>query len=125
MASAFKIFLGGKLGDGNQWNSWIHIDDETRAIKYLIENEKSTGAYNLTAPNPIKQKEFAAAIGSSLNRPSFITKPSFAVRLFLGSMADELILNGVKVIPKKLTDEGFTFNYNNINKALDNIYLNV
>ena len=124
MAAAYKMFLGGKLGDGNQWNSWIHIDDEVRAIKYLIENDNSKGAYNLTAPSPVKQKEFATAIGRSLNRPSFIAKPSFAIRMFLGSMADELILNGVKVIPKKLTEEGFSFNYKNIDDALDNIYIN-
>jgi len=124
MAAPFKIYLGGKLANGKQWNSWIHIVDEVRAIKFLIENSNSKGAYNLTAPNPITQKEMASKIGSSLNRPSFITKPSFVLRIFLGSMADELLINGLKVIPTQLLNDGFKFKYETIDSAFDNIYGN-
>ena len=122
MAAPFKMFLGGKLGSGNQWNSWIHIDDEVRAIKFLIENSNSKGVYNLTAPNPVNQKMLAATIGSSLSRPTFLPKPSFALKMLFGTRADELMLNGVKVIPARLIDEGFSFNFKTIDEALANIY---
>ncbi|MFK5856636.1 MAG: TIGR01777 family oxidoreductase [Bacteroidota bacterium] len=122
MAAPFKIFLGGKFGNGKQWNSWIHIDDEVNAIKFLIENNNSKGAYNLCAPNPVRQKELSTKLGSSLNRPSFVTKPSFVLRMALGAMADELLLNGLKILPKRLTDEGFKFKYNTIDEAFADIY---
>jgi len=122
MAAPFKMYMGGKLANGKQWNSWIHILDEVRAIKFLIENNESKGAYNLTAPNPITQKEMAKNIGKSLNRPSFLTKPSFALRIFLGSMADELLINGVRVIPERLLNEGFKFKYETIDEAFNDLY---
>lgn len=124
IAMPFKLFVGGRLGSGNQWNSWIHIVDEVRAIKFLIENKNARGAYNLTAPNPVKQKQLATKLGDALNRPSFLPKPAFLLRIFLGAVADELMLNGLKIIPKRLTDEGFKFNFETINAALDDIYKN-
>jgi len=124
MAAPYKMYLGGKLGNGKQWNSWIHIKDEVRAIKFLIENENSVGPYNLTAPNPIQQKEMSTKIGKSLGRPSFLSKPSFLLQLFLGNMAEELLVNGVKVIPERLLDEGFKFNYETIDEAFSDIYGN-
>jgi uncharacterized protein (TIGR01777 family) len=124
MAAPYKMYLGGKLGNGKQWNSWIHIQDEVRAIRFLIENTDSSGPYNLTAPNPIQQNEMATKIGKSLDRPSFIAKPSFLLQIFLGNMANELLVNGLKVLPQRLLNEGFKFNYETIDDAFDNIYGN-
>ncbi len=123
IATPFKFFLGGKIGNGNQWNSWIHIYDEVRAIRFLIENN-SHGAYNLTAPQPIKQKQMAKEVGNSLKRPSFLPVPAFLLRLLPGNMANELLLNGLKILPKRITDEGFKFNFEDINSALTDIYSN-
>ena len=122
IANLFKYYIGGKLGSGKQWNSWIHIQDEVRAIKYLLENTKSTGPYNLTAPNPVQNDEFSRAIGKVLKKPSFMPAPSFIIRLLKGNMGNELLLGGLKVIPSKLESEGFKFNFKNIDDALANIY---
>ncbi len=120
----FKFFVGGRIGNGNQWSSWIHIEDEVRAIRFLIENKNSHGIYNLTAPNPVKQKKFASQIGVALKRPSYLPKPAFGLRMFMGAMADELLLNGLKVVPKRLLDDGFKFNFETIDEALSDIYDN-
>lgn len=122
MAAAFKSGFGGQLGNGKQWNSWIHIKDEVRAIKFLIENEDARGAYNLTAPNPVKQKEFATILGSALNKPSFFKKPGFLLKMMMGEMADELLLKGLHVLPKRLLDEGFKFQFDTLEEALKDIY---
>lgn len=122
MATPFKLYLGGKLGNGQQWSSWIHIDDEINAIKYLLENDKCVGPYNLTAPNPVQNKEFAKLLGKALNRPHFMTVPGFFLRLMMGAMANELLLNGLKVIPSRLLAEGYHFKYENLDNALMNIY---
>jgi len=122
LALPYNLFIGGKLGNGNQWNSWIHIDDEVRAIKHLLENKNSRGAYNLVAPNPVKQKQLAAQIGQSLNRPNYLPKPAFILRIILGVMADEILLNGIKVIPNRLVNEGFKFNFENIESTMSDIY---
>ncbi|MCF6169782.1 MAG: TIGR01777 family oxidoreductase [Bacteroidales bacterium] len=122
MAKPFNFKLGGPLGSGKQWNSWIHIKDEVRAIRFLIENETSKGAYNLTAPNAVRQAEFAQLLGEALGKPSFLRKPSFLLRMMLGKMADELILRGLNIKPKRLLEEGFTFNFNTLEEALLDIY---
>lgn len=124
IAAPFRWFIGGKLGSGKQWNSWIHIVDETRAIRFLIENKSGHGAYNLTAPNPIKQKYLATEIGHTLNRPSFLPTPAFLLRFMFGKMADELLLNGLKILPERLIESGFKFNFETINTALSDIYGN-
>ncbi len=124
IAMPFKLFVGGKLGNGNQWNSWIHIDDEVRAIRFLIENKDARGVYNLTAPNPVSQKQMAAQIGNALKRPSYLPKPAFGLRLFMGVMADELLLNGLNIVPKRLVNDGFKFNYETIESAMEDSYNN-
>ncbi len=121
LAAPFKLFLGGKLGSGNQWNSWIHIDDEVRAIRFLVEHN-CHGAYNLTAPVPIKQKQLAKELGNTLNRPSYLPVPAFLLRVLPGNMANELLLNGLKIIPSRITEEGFKFNFEDIKSALSDIY---
>ncbi len=117
----YKFFAGGKLGNGKQWTSWIHVRDEAIAIRFLMENEDCYGAYNLTAPNPVTNKEFSGSLAKAMNRPNFATAPAFILRLFLGQMAKELLLSGVKVLPDRLLTAGFKFTFQNIDTAFNDI----
>lgn len=121
MAMPFKLFLGGKLGNGKQWNSWIHIKDEVRAIRFLIEAEDARGPYNLTAPQPVQQKVLAKTLGKIMNKPSFMTAPAFMLRLALGEMADEMLLGGLNIIPQRLQQAGFVFQFESLEKALGDL----
>ncbi len=107
----FRLFLGGPMGSGQQWMSWIHILDEVRAIRFLMNLPDAQGPYNLTSSDPIRQKEFAHLLGKYLHRPSLIRTPSFFLKMMLGQMADELILNGKQILPQRLISEGFVFKY--------------
>ncbi len=122
MQIPFKLGTGGHIGSGNQWFSWIHLEDEVRAIAFLLENKNAAGAYNLTAPFPVTMKQFAKALGKTLKRPSWLHVPAFIIRLLMGQMGVETILNGQKVIPKNLLNEGFTFQYPDVEAALADIY---
>jgi hypothetical protein len=123
MVLPVKFFVGGPLGNGQQWVPWIHIDDEIRAIRFVIENENMEGGINLTAPHPVKQKDFAKAIGKQVGRPAFLPAPAFMLRLILGkTRADNLLLSGLRVIPEKLTKAGFKFQQKTIESALSEIY---
>lgn len=122
MAMPFKFFGGGPVGNGKQWNSWIHIKDEVRAIRFLLENPEARGAYNLTAPNPVSNKQFAKALGKALHRPSSFPAPAFFLRLAMGDMADELLLSGVKIVPERLFQAGFRFQFEHLKDALKDIY---
>lgn len=121
MIMPYKFSMGGPIGNGKQWSSWIHIKDEVRAIKFLIENDSAKGAYNLTAPTPVSNNEMAESIGNTLNKPAKLRIPAFILKLMLGEMADELLLNGLKVIPKRLLDAGFRFQFETIESALKNL----
>jgi uncharacterized protein (TIGR01777 family) len=107
----FRLFVGGRLGSGHQWIPWIHIEDEVGAIVFLMEEEKLRGAFNLTAPNPLTSKEFFSLLGKAMRRPSWLPVPGFALRLFLGEMAKELILSGQRAMPKRLLESGYEFLY--------------
>lgn len=124
IAMQFRFFVGGRLGNGRQWQSWIHIRDEINAIRFLMENESCNGAYNLTAPQPVQNKEFTRTLGKVLSRPAFLPAPGFILRLFLGKMANELLLKGLKVLPNRLINEGFVFGFSNLEKALNDIIKN-
>ena len=124
MVMPYKFFMGGPIGSGKQWSSWIHIKDEVRAIKFLIDHKETEGAYNLTAPMPVTNAEMANATGKALGRPSGIHTPGFVLKLILGEMADELLLNGLKVLPKRLLDAGFQFQFETIDSALKDIFKN-
>lgn len=113
----FKLFAGGPVGSGQQYLSWIHMDDEIHAIRLLLEDSTTHGAYNLTAPNPICQKDFAKVAGKVLNRPSFIPTPAFAIKLVLGEAAT-FALDGQRVLPKALEDKRFEFRFPNLEGAL-------
>ena len=114
----YKLGLGGKIGSGDQWQSWIHIDDEVGAIAHLLTSDV-VGPVNLTAPNPIPQAGFADAMGAVLNRPTFMFTPKFAPKLVLGGeLADNLLFTGQNVVPAVLENDGFTFEHPTLDSAL-------
>lgn len=113
-----KLGLGGPMGNGDQWWSWIHIKDTVRCFEMLLDNDQAEGVFNLTAPTPVRQAEFAKSLGHQLKRPSFMPLPSFMAKLMLGEFAEEVLLNGQRVLPKKLTSSGFTFDYADLSDAL-------
>jgi uncharacterized protein (TIGR01777 family) len=115
----FKWGLGGTLGKGNQWFSWIHIDDLVSAILFLIKNEKE-GIYNFVSPNPVTNKEFTKTLGNILKRPTFFRVPIFVMKLFFGEVANA-ITSSIKAYPKNLLSAGFNFKFENIKSALENL----
>jgi uncharacterized protein len=121
MLPPFRMGLGGKLGSGRQWMSWITLRDLTRAITYLMENQSISGPVNMTAPKPVTNEEFTRALGQALHRPAIFTVPAFALRLGLGEMADEGLLASVRVVPERLNSSGFTFQDPEIGPALRSI----
>lgn len=116
MMPLFKFGLGGKLGSGKQWWSWITIHDEVRAIDFLIDSDLS-GPINLTAPNPASNSEFTAALARALRRPALLPVPGFALKLTLGGFSTE-ILGSKRVLPERLNEAGFTFDYPHLAPAL-------
>lgn len=117
----YKAFIGGNIGHGRQWMSWIHIEDVVKGIMFVIQNENISGPVNFTAPHPVSMKEFGKTLSPILHRPHWLPAPSFALRLLLGEMST-LVLEGQKVLPKKLLANNFQFNYPDLNRALKNIY---
>ncbi len=113
----FKFFLGGPLGYGLQWWPWIHIRDEVRAIRFLIQEPRASGPFNLVAPNPVTNRQFALILGKVMGRPAFLQTPAFVLRLALGEMA-ELLLKGQRAVPKRLLALGFRFEYPELEAAL-------
>ncbi|HEV7667879.1 MAG TPA: TIGR01777 family oxidoreductase [Thermoanaerobaculia bacterium] len=112
-----KLGANGPLGSGRQGFPWIHLEDEIGAIRFLIDRDDATGPFNLTAPNPPSQAEFAKALGRALHRPSFLPAPAFALRLALGEMADAL-LTGQRVMPERLLELGYRFRFPDLDGAL-------
>ncbi len=120
MAMPFYVFGGGPVGSGRQYVPWVHIKDQVRAIRYMIENEEAAGIYNVTAPNPVTNRDFGKALGKTLARPSFLPAPAFAMKAALGEMST-ILLDGQRAVPKRLLDEGFTFDYPVVQEALDDL----
>lgn len=112
------VLAGGPLGSGKQWVTWIHIEDEVRAIRFLMENERADGPFNLCAPNAVTYREFARALGEVMGRPSFMPAPGFALKAVLGEMA-QLLLEGRRMVPARLLELGFTFKYPELVPALN------
>lgn len=120
MLLPFKMGLGGVIGDGKQWMSWVSLDDHINVINIALENDSVRGAVNSVSPNPVTNEEFTKTMGEVLYRPTFIPLPEFAVHLMLGEMGEELLLNSERVIPKRLTDLGFKFKFADLKKAIEN-----
>jgi uncharacterized protein (TIGR01777 family) len=114
---AFKLGLGGAIASGKQWMPWIHIDDMVEIIVFAIQNDLS-GPINCTAPNPVTNREFAKTLGKVLKRPAIAPMPAAIVKLLFGQMGDELMIQGQSVIPQKVQDRGFQFNYSDLHSAL-------
>jgi len=117
MALPFRFFVGGPIGDGRQWFSWIHLDDLCRAFAFLLQETDIDGPVNFAAPMPVRNSELTAAIGKVLGRPTFMPAPGFMIRLVMGELGD-VILNGQRVVPRLLESRGFTFRFPDIEKAL-------
>jgi uncharacterized protein (TIGR01777 family) len=124
MTMPFRFFIGGPLGSGKQWMSWVHILDVTRAVDFLISHKKCSGIYNLTTPQPVRNKEFARSLENALHRPSFFPVPASILKLMLGKIAGELLLTSQRVLPTRLLKEGFTFDYPHLKPALHNLLVN-
>ena len=105
----FKFFAGGPLGNGRQWFSWISLEDEVRAVRFLVEREGLRGTFNLTAPQPLRQKDFCRVLGKALTRPCWLPVPAFALRILFGEKADATLLAGQRVTPRRLVAAGFEF----------------
>jgi uncharacterized protein len=117
---AFRLGLGGPLGSGEQWWSWVHRADLVCLIQWLLENDAAGGAYNGTAPEPLVQGEFARTLGRVLHRPARLPTPAFAMKLMLGERSG-LLLTGQRVLPTHATAEGFSFQYPELEGALENL----
>ena len=121
MLPPFRYYLGGPPGDGLQGVSWIHLRDEARAIRFLMENPETSGPYNLCAPNPVNFAKFAHVLGTLLDRPYKTPVPPFALRLLFGQMADEVLLTGQLALPERLTKAGFEFEFPALEEALRDV----
>jgi uncharacterized protein (TIGR01777 family) len=119
MMTPFKLGVGGVVGSGKQWMSWIALDDVVGMINFALENEGVRGAVNVVAPNPVTNEEFTKTLGSVLYRPTFLPLPEFAVHMVFGEMGDALLLDSTRVIPKRLQDNGYKFGFTNLKAALE------
>ena len=120
MLTPFKLGVGGVVGSGKQWMSWISMDDHIAVINYVIENENIRGAVNAVSPNPVTNQEFTKTLGEVLYRPTFLPLPEFAVSMVFGEMGDALLLASTKVMPKRLEDAGFEFKFPELKAAIEN-----
>lgn len=118
MLLPFKLGLGGRIGTGKQWWSWISIHDEVAAILHIIGSSKLSGAVNLTAPNPVRNEEFAATLARVLSRPALLPVPRFVLRAALGEFADEALLGSKRIVPRRLEESGFQFRWPELEPAL-------
>ncbi|HET8579661.1 MAG TPA: TIGR01777 family oxidoreductase [Nitrospiraceae bacterium] len=117
MLPVFRLGLGGPLGTGTQWLSWIHLDDLIELLLFLLR-EAASGPVNATAPQPVTNEEFSRVLGQTLGRPAWFRTPAFALKLLLGQMAEELLLTGQRVLPAQAEAMGFRFQYPTLSEAL-------
>lgn len=120
MLLPFKLGLGGVIGSGRQWMSWISLADVVSIMEFVIASEAIRGAVNVVSPNPVRNEEFTKILGEVLYRPTFLPVPEFAVHMLLGEMGDALLLDSTRVIPKRLLDAGYEFKFPDLKAALEN-----
>ncbi|QVL19755.1 TIGR01777 family oxidoreductase [Pseudomonas qingdaonensis] len=116
----FKLGLGGPIGSGRQWMPWVHLDDQIALIDFLLQREDASGPYNACAPEPVRNREFARRLGRALHRPAFMPLPALVLRAGLGELS-VLLLGGQRARPVRLLAAGFTFRYNDVQSALDDL----
>jgi uncharacterized protein (TIGR01777 family) len=121
MLPPFKLGLGGKIGSGAQYFSWVHIDDVVSAINFLLKKDTLSGEFNVTAPNPVTNIELTKSLGTILKRPTLLPLPAFVIKTIFGEMGETLLLKGQRVIPENLKEAGYKFKYKNIDDALNEI----
>ena len=121
MLTPFKMGMGGKIGSGKQYMSWVAIDDVTGAIYHALITDSLKGPVNVTSPNPVTNKEFTKTLGRVLKRPTIMPMPAFGARLAFGEMANDLLLASTRVEPKKLLDSGYHFQHPELEDALKHI----
>jgi uncharacterized protein len=118
LLTPFRLGLGGRIGGGDQWMAWIHVRDVVAAMLALLDREDMSGAYNLVAPNPVRNVEFTQTLGRVLNRPTFLRVPKLGVRAILGEMGEALLLDSQRAVPKRLLAAGFEFEFPELEPAL-------
>lgn len=122
MLPPFKMFVGGPLGSGRQYMSWIHLTDWVRLVRWMIGTDRAAGPINATAPAPVTNREFSKALATALHRPSLLPAPAFALRALLGEMAGPLLLASQRVIPARAQELGFEFSYRQLQPALHALF---
>ncbi len=121
MLTPFRLGVGGHLGNGRQWMSWIAIADMVRALRFLIEHDGAAGPFDLTAPNPVDNAEFSRVLGSVLHRPAIFPVPQMALELLYGPMAKGAALASQRALPRQLLANGFDFTLPNLRQALESV----
>jgi len=121
MLTPFKFGVGGTIGSGKQYMSWIALDDLIKMFHFVMENENLRGAFNAVAPSPVSNEEFTKTLGTVLNRPTVLPVPEFAIKMLFGEMGETLLLEGARVVPQKLLDAGFDFDYLNLEAAMRHV----
>ena len=120
MIPAFKMFVGGSLGSGNQWFPWMHLEDLMAAILFILERQDVSGPFNFCAPNPVQYRDLAKTLGKVLGRPSFMPAPAFMIRLAMGEFG-EVFLSSQRMLPDRLLKSGFSFQYPDLRGAIQAI----
>jgi len=121
MLTPFRLGVGGPLGSGRQWMSWIAIDDAVAAVVEVLRNDAARGPVNAVSPGPVRNAEFAAQLGKAVHRPAVLPAPAIALRALFGEMADVALLASQRVVPTRLTDLGFRWKYPTLPTALEGI----
>jgi uncharacterized protein (TIGR01777 family) len=121
MLTPFRLGVGGRIGDGRQYMSWISIDDAVRAVRFLIDAPGIRGPVNLVSPAPVTNREFTHALARALRRPAVLPLPAFAARILFGEMADATLLAGSRIVPEVLRNAGFEFEHATLDAALGDI----
>lgn len=114
----YRLGLGGVTGNGQQYFSWVHLEDVLNAVDWFIVTEEASGVFNLCAPQPVRQKELTAALAKAVRRPAIFRQPAFLIQVALGEMGDRLLLHGQRAVPDRLQAEGFQFRYPTLQEAL-------
>jgi hypothetical protein len=122
IATPLKLGVGGRLGNGRQWMSWVTLQETIRIIQFALTNPALTGAVNVVSPNPVRNREFTRILAKALHRPALFPAPAFALRLALGEMADALLLASQKVLPSKLEQAAYQFEQPDLGSALAEIF---
>ncbi|HXM67568.1 MAG TPA: TIGR01777 family oxidoreductase [Candidatus Acidoferrum sp.] len=121
MLLPFKMGLGGRVGDGRQWMSWINVQDMVGGIHHIVKNDLLQGPVNMVAPKPVRNEEFVKTLADVLSRPAILPMPAFAVKAVFGEMGEELLLSSAKVEPNKLISSGYPFRHRDLSKSLQHL----